>query len=292
MTSPPVTWDGLNLNPLAEDATGLLPVVEDVTGWYDTPDYNGNDTALVLADGSLLGPKTANARTVVISGSVVGPPDQLALFRDLLVVRAAALLPAELTIPDAAGRVMTATVRCDSDGLKHTFNGPGLFTYQATMLAPDPRLYGPQQTARLSNFAGGTTGWAYDDVASTVPPTNMARVYPRSYAATSLPNTASLPNEGSAAAPVTLAVTGDLSSSRLVDNATGNAILIAAVPAGAVIYVDTESLTAWAPGGASRASYILPGSVPLLVPPMTTANWSLYATGGGTVDLFWRSAWQ
>jgi hypothetical protein len=284
VTSPPVTWDGLALNPLAPRSDGVLPVVEDVTGWYDTPDYAGNDTAWVLADGSATGPKTANARTVVVSGTVIGPPPALATFRDLLVVRAAARYTADLSITDAAGRPMTAHVRCDSDGLKHTFLSPDVFSYQATLTANDPRLYGTAVTQVLSNFAAGLTGWTYPD--------GNPRAYMRLYAATVLPNQTVLTNAGNVGAPVTALYTGDLGPSQLVDNATGNTIYLAAIQSGAQITLDTETLTAWAAGGASRASYILPGSVPLLIPPLSSASWSLYATGSGSVTLSWKPAWH
>jgi hypothetical protein len=284
ISSPPVTWDGLALNPLATRADGVLPVVENVTGWYDTPDYNGNDTPWVLADGAATGPKTANPRNIVISGSVIGPPGELATFRDLLVVRAAARSAASLSITDAAGRLMTASVRCDSDGLKHTFLAPDLFSYQATLTANDPRLYGTAITVVLSNFAPGLTGWTY--------PGGNPRAYKRQYAATVLPNQAVLGNAGNVGAPVTATYLGDLGASRLVDDSTGNTIYLAPVAIGATVTLDTETLTASAPGGASRASLVLPGSVPLLVPPLSSASWSLYATGSGSVSLTWSPAWH
>jgi hypothetical protein len=55
--------------------------------------------------------------------------------------------------------------------------------------------------------------------------------------------------------------------------------------------VATATLTAEAPGGISRASFILPGSRPLWVPPDTSARWTLRAGGRGTVTLAWRSTW-
>jgi hypothetical protein len=438
--SPPVTWDGLNINPLVQRPDGVLPVVENVTGWYDTPDYSGNDVALVLADGSVRGPKTAAARTIVISGSAIGAPAALAVFRDQLVVRAAALLAADLAIPDAAGRLMTARVRCDSDGLKHTFDGPNLFTFQITVTATDPRLYGPWYSATALAAAASPTGWQYNvpasvaawhppgvmrmDVAAagnrfakaqsenltvapgdalvmtataaagfgaggfalqlasadlsqyvtgatvnaapgitvsltlswtvpagvtqavgrlqmtgpagdgyvpagTVSKTSLAqitrggvvlnstptfatgigpwtfqngaagtwepqnvRTYRRQYAIAQLPNTVTLTNAGNAPAPVLATYTGDLGSSRLTDETTGNTIYLAPVAPGAQITVDTSTLNAWAAGGASRASYVGAGSVPLLIPPLSTVTWALYATGAGSVLLEWRPAWQ
>jgi hypothetical protein len=288
--SPPVTWDGLPLNPLAEDADGVLCVVEDVTGWHDTPDYDGHDTPLVLADGSLTGPKTAAARTVVISGSVVGPAPALALFRDQLVVRAAALVPAILYIPDAAGRYMEASVRCDSDGLKHAFVGPGLFTYQITLTAADPRKYGGASDVNMVPQAPGS-GWRYDQP-SAGSHTTLVRKYQRHYADTVLGNTATLANAGNVPAPVLLTYIGDLGPSRLVDDATGDTIYVAAVPDQQQITVNSETLNAYAAGGATRAAYVLPASVPLMVPALSSASWTLYATGAGEIWLHWQPAWQ
>jgi hypothetical protein len=195
-TSPPVTWDGLALNPLTERSDGVLCLIEDVAGWYDSPDYTGNDVALVLADGAVRGPKTAAARTVVLTGAAAGPPGALALFRDQLVMRAASLYPADLVIPDAAGRSMTARVRCDSDGLKHTFAGPFMFSFQVTLTAVDPRLYGAQSSVTLSNFATGSTGWTYGTAPSTAiapPPLGAAAAWTEQlgvFAATATPPSA------------------------------------------------------------------------------------------------------
>lgn len=159
--SVPITWDGLDLNLPAEDTAGVLRVVEDVSGWYDTPAYDGHDSALVLTDGAVRGPKVAAARDVTVTGVALGSREALAVFRDDLVMRAAAVTAAQLEIPDGAGRSMAAAVRADSDALKHTFTGPTMFRYQLTLTATDPRLYGPWQSALLSNFAGGSTGWTY-----------------------------------------------------------------------------------------------------------------------------------
>ncbi len=57
------------------------------------------------------------------------------------------------------------------------------------------------------------------------------------------------------------------------------------------ILVSTATLTAEAAGGVSRASYILPGSRPLFVPPLEVTRWFLRSAGYGSVTLVWRSAW-
>ena len=118
------------------------------------------------------------------------------------------------------------------------------------------------------------------------------RAYPRRYANPVVPNSAVLLNEGNVPAPVHAAYAGDLSQSRLMAQSTGREINLAALGAGTEVNVDTATLAATAPGGPSRASYVLAGSQSLMVAPQASDVWSLYATGGGSVILTWRSAWQ
>jgi hypothetical protein len=505
-----VDWDGLELNPGVPDEAGMLAVVENVEGWYDSPPYDGRNAELVLVDGAQRGPKTASVRDVTITGVAIGPPESLARFRDKLVLRVASATSAELTIPDGAARAMTARVRCDSTAFRHTFSGPGMFRYQATLTAVDPRVYGPWQYATLVAAASGD-GWTYSvpveqwtaqvsaaPVATAFPwgmtllgfepggtfsaplwssynwgdnrsplvltspaaasmdvgdiglltiatqqpmtsasvadsagnnwqrvaevqawpggsatmsvwlaeitapmigaghtitttrnggnmvivyayslkglgpflgctgagaghsttagasialtaqnakiiaitqadsesgvlqvplnpagwtsigsltgggpfthravaaispaaltapvwPADVVRAYPRAYPARLASNEAAMLNQGTVAAPARAVFTGDLSQSRLVSMLTGRQLWINPVPAGAQIAIDTATLTATAPGGASRASYVRGGSQTMLVPAASTDTWSLYASGSGTVDLSWRSAWH
>lgn len=286
MTTPdtpfliPVVWDGLALSADTDPASGLLMVVEDVAGWYDSPPLGGADIALVLADGSAYGPKTLGARVVVVQGAVVADqgddPATLITMRHQLAAKAAARTPVVLAIDDQGGRTLTATVRADSDAFKWTDVAPCAFRYQVTLTAADPRLYDASvQSVTLSNAAGGS-GWTYP------------RHYPRTYGA-SAPNTAQLGNAGNAAAPVVALYTGDLASgSRLTDGT--KTIFLAALALGEQVYVQTDRLVAYAPGGASRQSYILPGSAPLSLPP-GGASWSLLGAGGGNVQLSWQAAW-
>jgi hypothetical protein len=275
----PVIWDGLALNTGGPDpATGLILVVEDIAGWKDSPPLNGNDIDRALSDGSAYGPKLLQARQVIIQGAVItaDDPADLPPFRDKLAGKAAARQPAVLQVGDLAGRTLTATVRADSDAFKWTFLSQTAFRWQVTLMAADPRLYDAAvQSVKLSNAAGGS-GWTY------------SRVYPRSYGA-SAPNSAVLANGGNAAAPVTALYTGDLAAGNRLTDGT-NSIFLAALAAGEQVYVQTDRLVAYAPGGASRQSYILPGSAPMSVPP-GGATWTLLGTGGGNVQLAWQGAW-
>ena len=276
----PVVWDGLALAADTDPDTGLLMVVEDVAGWYDSPPLDGGDLDRALSDGSAYGPKVLGARVVVVQGAVVADegddPASLIVMRHQLAGKAAARTPVVLAIDDPTGRTLTATVRADTDQFRWTDVAPCAFRYQISLTAADPRLYDATvQHATLSNAAGGS-GWSY------------ARTYPRTYGA-SAPNTAQLANAGNAAAPVLALYTGALASgSRLTDGT--NTIFLGALAAGEQVYVQTDRLVAYAPGGASRQSYILPGSAPLSIPP-GGATWSLLGTGGGNVQLAWQAAW-
>jgi hypothetical protein len=275
----PIIWDGLPLNTGDDPATGLCIVVEQVTGWLDSPPLNGNDAARVISDGAAWGPKTLGARIVTITGVAIGPRDQLGAFRDQLGARAAARQPASLSITDGGTeRTLTALVRADTDAWKQTWVTPTCYRYQFSVTAADPVLYDDTWQQATLDLSLGSTGRVYQ------------RTYGWSYGSPFLPNSALLQNDGNWPTPVYCLYSGDLSSSTLADEA-GNSILFAAVGAGMQIWLDTSTLTAQAAGGLSRASYVLPGSVPMTIEPASTERWHLYASGGGSVALAWRSAW-
>jgi hypothetical protein len=256
----------------------LTAIVENVDGWYSSPVVEGRDAALVLADGAAWGPKTMQAREVVVTGAIAGPADRLANWRDDLAARAVARVPADLTIIDRyARRTLTATVRCGTDQFRHTFiAGNAAFRYQLTLTAADPRLYDGWQSATLLTGGGGGTGRVYP------------RTYPWRYGSPYTPNSAWLANAGNVDAPAIARYDGQLTDSRLTDGQ--NVIYMAPLDPGEQIWVATESLDAQAAGGAPRASYVLPGSRPLMI-PRGGARWFLYAAGAGSVTISWRSAW-
>lgn len=276
----PVFWGGLPLNGGDDPDSGLCTVIEDVGGWVDSPPLNGNDQARLIADGAAWGPKTLGARVITLQGAATGPRDVLAWLRDQLAVLAASRDPAALSITGAAGdsRTLTADVRAGTDSFKHTWLGHTGIRWTVTLTAADPLLYEDNwQTVTLVTSLPGGTGRTYQ------------RTYSWQYASPTLPNSALLTNEGNWPAPVYALYSGDLSQSQLTDEA-GGLILLDVLQPGMVIQVDTSTLTAQA-SGLSRASYILPGSVAMSIPPAQTAQWHLYATGGGSVQLAWRSTW-
>jgi hypothetical protein len=276
----PVVLDGLWLNTGDTDS-GLCAVVTSVEGWLDTPPANGNDVARTISDGAAWGPKVLGARTVVIHGAVTGPRDELARFRAQLAARAAYRDPVLLAVGTMDGEtVQTADVRAGTDSYRHQPLGRAGFRWQLTLTAADPAIYdGTWQAARLTNTTEGEiTGRSYP------------REFPWRYAGSYVPNSAVLRNTGNHDAPVWALYEGDISQSTLSDG-HGGVIRLAGVDAGVTILVSTATLTAEAPGGLSRASYILPGSRPMTLPPASSGRWYLRATGRGSVSLGWRSAW-
>jgi hypothetical protein len=289
---PSVSWHGLECSP------GHLPdglttaIVETVDGWYDSPPLDGNNAERVLSDGSLAGPKTLGARVVVITGAVVGPRDQLTDWRDQLAFRAALREPVELVITDAGmPGGLSAMVRADTDSFRHTFlGGAAAFRWQVTLTCHDPLLYGrdwKEVTLRTSTADDSGRAYPRGRPGLAVPP---AASYPWRYGSPDPPGSAAyLVNAGDVPAPVYAVWTGDLAASRLTDD-TGS-VLLAALAAGVQIGVDLSTLAAEAPGGAQRPEWVLPGSVPLLIPARSTARWHLYSQGSGTVLLAWRDTW-
>ena len=273
----PVVWDGLWLNT-GDQANGLCAVVEDVGGVLDSPPLDGNDVARVISDGSAWGPKTLGARTITLRGAATGPTDLLVRLRNDLVIRAANREPVLLAfgLIDAQ-RVLTVDVRAGTEMFRVTsLGGRAGFRYQVTLTAADPALYDSEwQTVTLTNVTEDT-----------------GRDYPKSYPwryAALIPNTALLRNEGNHPAPVYAGYEGDLSESLLTDGSGG--IRLASLETGVQLLVSTSTLTAEAPGGYSRASFILPGSRPMWIAAGATARWTLRAGGRGSVTLAWRSTW-
>jgi|HubBroStandDraft_3_1064219.scaffolds.fasta_scaffold06424_2 hypothetical protein len=274
----PVVWDGLWLNT-GDQGNGLCLVVERITGWLDSPPLDGNDVERVISDGAAWGPKVLRQRTIVITGAAAGPRDELGRIRDQLAARAASREPVLLAVGDFdLGRVLTADVRAGTELFRHTPLGSAGFRYQVAVTAADPALYdGTWQSATLTNTTEGT-----------------GREYPREYgwqyASPYVANSALLRNTGNYAAPVYALYEGDLLESALADNRSG-IIRLARVDAGMRILVSTATLVAEAEGGLSRASYLLPGSRPMTVPPGSASRWFLRSAGRGSVTLAWRSTW-
>ncbi len=285
----PIYWDDLPLNTGDQDS-GFCAIVEDVAGWLDSPPLDGHNQVRAVADGSAWGPKTLSARVVVLTGVGIGDRDQLSAFRDILAYQAALRTPLDLTIArpsdqDASDTsTLTASVRGDSDALKITPVGRFAFRYQVTLTASDPALYGSEwQTAQLAPGGGGATGRTYQ------------RPYPWQYAGSDVASDAYVQNDGNWPTPVFLLYTGDLNSgSQVTDDDQSGQVNLGILQPSEQVLVESDTLSAVAGGSLSRASYILPGSQPLVIQPQTQTMWHLYATspsGAGFVTLAWRSAW-
>jgi hypothetical protein len=325
----PVFWDGLAINA-GNQPDGLTVVVTNLTGWLDTPPMYGNDADRTLADGAVWGPKIIGARQLTVEGAAVGPRPLLGALRDQLARRAAARLPADFAVTDGGNnRTLIASVRCDADSYRQEWITPTAYRFQFALTCADPLLYDAAwQELTLNNLAGEETGrtynppyagwWPPPDPPGSVgpgppfteppgwleevdgpwyppdPPKNVgegeSRGYPNwRYRSPWTSNTAVVTNLGNADAPLFALYRGDLTESILTDD-FGGIVRVAEVPLGMELTVGTSTLTAEAIGGMSRASFIQPGSRPIVLQPGSTRI-HLYAAGRGSVTLAWRSAW-
>lgn len=293
----PVIWDGYPLqewNPRPAEGDWFTGVVETVTGWYASPPLNGHNIERALGDGAVLGTKRLGPRVVTINGAAVGPRDRLMDFRDHLAYLSGLRYPTELIIGDPwLGTALTTMVRADTDSFTHVFlAGNRAFRYTVSLTATDPLLYDTRwQQVTLTTRTAADAGRVYDRIywnpRDDPPPDPLnGWVYGNPYPAGSA---GYLSNAGNADAPVYAAYEGDLAESRLTDET--RSILMDDIGAGVSMLVATASLAVEAPGGPSRAQWLLPGSRPMTIPPFSTARWHLYSVGSGQVTLSWRSAW-
>jgi hypothetical protein len=281
-TLVPIVWDRLSLNDGDRD-DGLTTVVTSVDGWYGSPPVDGHDLTRALTDGAVRGTKIVAPRTVAITGAAAGPRALTLWFARALSAQAVSSQPASLTILEDDGtdqpRSLTASVRADTDPMQMAWTGRTYFTYQLVLTAIDPRLYSTElQAHTLFPLASGVV---------------TGRIYPwtppRQYPGATLSNAIRMINAGSRPAPVQLSYFGDLSESRLTDGVS--TLHLAAIGAGQQINVNSETLVAATPSGASRQSYVMAGTTPLVVLPFSDTVWSLYGTGAGYLTLAYRESW-
>lgn len=292
---PEITWAGLELNfdepPPGGGADWMTSCVTLVEGWYGTPEMEGQNADRSLGDGQIWGPKRAAARTISIEGAAVGPREQIMTLRDQLAWRTAQRVPAELVISDPwLDTGMSATVRADTDSFGHEFLAGGhAYRWTVTLTAADPLLYDRDwQQLVLTTATAADAGRPYPRLYSRPRDAGLRNGW--AYGHPHPPGSAGyLRNRGSADAPVYATYDGDLHEARLTDENTS--LLTAPLDHGEQLIIAASSMIAEAPGGASRAQYILPGSRPITVPAFTTSRWHLYSQGSGSVTLSWRSAW-
>jgi len=278
----PVQWAGTDWNQ-GDLPNGLCTYVTDVNGWDDTPVFNGNDVALALTDGVLQGNKLIAQREVTLTGIIAGARAPLLAYARQLAQLASARASQTLSIgmldeTSTSLSFLTAQVRADNNSLQFAWLGRYGFQWTVTLTAPDPLLYSSVINSATLTAPSGATGRTYP------------KTYQWHYPAQSVSNEAQMVNAGTAAAPVTATFTGPLASPQISDGT--RSIFLKTLGAGEVVTVNTGTLVAIAPGGATRASYVLAGSVPMTIPAQSAPSWSLYTTGTGSVKLTWQSAWS
>jgi hypothetical protein len=282
MTRIPVAINGMDINSYQySDPQTPIWVVEKVEGFYDTPDVDTHDEELVLSDGSLRGNTIIKSREIVISGAIVGDQYSIANAREMLAGLATSRNEVPLEVSDPyIGRTLVSYVH-SSAGMKFDIINPKTVRYQLTFQASDPRLYSGDVESSIIPLSAGAPG----------------RTYPRQYPSWDYgfgpaPGVADIWNFGNVDAPVTIDYFGPLSETRLITSYGGAFIRVGPLLDGEHITVYSDTLAAVAPpSNSSRASYVLAGSSPMLIPAFYRGQWQVLGSGFGYIQLSWRSTW-
>jgi hypothetical protein len=277
----PVAINGLDFNFQSVDPAAATYIVEKVEGFYDTPDLDTHDEELVLSDGSLRGNTIIKSREIVVSGGIVGDPFSISGAREVLATLASSRDEMPLEIGDPYNSRTLISYVHSSAGLRYEIINPSAIRYQLTFQASDPRLYSGGVESALIMF--------------TV--TGSGRVYPRQYPSWNygggpIPGSGNVWNYGNVDAPVVINYFGPLDETRLVNSYSDAFIRVAPLLNDEQITVYSDTLAAVTPpSNSSRASYVLAGSSPMLIPAGYRTAWQILGSGYGYVTLEWRSTW-
>lgn len=153
MTSPTWTVDGWVGG--ATDDAGVAWTVEDEDGWSTSPPVRAELTDRDGADGSYDNPAFYSSRLVVLTGHADAPSQAAMLAAKERLLAVANGLRAglvELEVAEATGPRSAWVRRADA---KTKDEGARAFSWQLSLLAPDPRKYGPAATVASGLPAGG-----------------------------------------------------------------------------------------------------------------------------------------
>lgn len=245
-------------------------------GWWDSPASSGTATQKVNDHGAFLGPAFYGPRVVQAEARIDGfsPGDSLALARQLVAALPISQL-VEVEITDELG-TLTASVRQEGDPLLSRQGNR--MVVSLSMIAPDPRRYGPWQES-ITGLPVSTGGFTLPVTlpVSTGGDTQSGAVYAN--------------NEGDLDSPGTFTVIGPVPAGATITGQDGSQLVISdAVQAGRQLIIDTGARTALLDGVANRTvtgtwPTIRPGSSQFLF------NASAY-DAGAKLSLTYRSAWR
>lgn len=244
-------------------------------GWWDPAASAGATTQKTNDHGVFLGEAFYTARVVQLEARVDGfsPGDSLAVARQLMTALTLNELT-ELSVTDEEG-TLTAAVRQEGDPL--LARQGNRMVVSLSMLAPDPRRYGPWLTASTGlPVAGG----------GFVLPITL----PVSSGGVATSGVLSIVNDGDVDSLPVFTVAGPVNPFTITGDAGRQLAFAEAVPAGRTLVIDTAARTALLDGVANRA---VTGTWPALRPGLNTFRFDASAyDAGAQLTVSYRPAWR
>lgn len=240
-----VELGGLNLTGV--DAAGCSwRTLAPIEGWDGSPSSSFMLTKKPRQPGGFLGPTPQlAARHVTLTGLVQAPTaSALEDALDRLNAAASVKTPSLLSITRGTSP-RTARVFRDGDVVPEEVTDT-LASWTVELMAPDPRKYGPTQTATtgLPSSSGGLS-WPLS--------------WPVSWTGISTSGTLSIFNPGNIEAPLYLRIDGPVTGPKIRHVSSGVELVLASsytVAAGSYLLVDMENRTVLEGGTASRNGWI------------------------------------
>lgn len=226
-------------------------------GWWDAPASSGQVTQKVNDHGAFLGPAYYGPRVVQAEARIDGfsPADSMALARSIAKQLQVGALTT-LSVEDEEG-ILTADVRQEGDPI--LVRSGNRVILSLSMLAPDPRRYGPTQ--QLSTGLPVSTGGFV-----------LPIILPVSTGGSAVSGAVSVFNDGDLDSNPTFTVMGPLPNGFTITDQDGHQLTYAeAVPAARVVVIDTGKRTALLDGIATR---VVTGTWPVVRPGLNQFRFS------------------
>lgn len=253
---------------------GQLVHLGKLEGWWDGPPAVSSITQKANDHGVFLGPGYYGGRIINCEARIDGwsPGDSLRLARDLMDSLSVDYLT-RLSVTDELG-TLTAEVRQEGDPI--LVRSGNRMILSLSMIAPDPRRYGPQQE--------GLTGLPVSTGGFTLPIT-----LPVSTGASTVSGAISAFNEGDLESNPVFVVRGPVPAGATITDQTGRQLRIAdALQDGRMLYIDTARRTALLDGVANRP---VTGTWPVLRPGANEYRFNASAyDAGAQLAVYYRSA--
>jgi hypothetical protein len=254
-------------------------------GLFDTPAIRSADAPRAQQHGVLPGLDWMGALDLAFDVVVMGTSRSdgetklLALLAAFAPSASEATLDVRVTGSPAEYRLYGRTRGAVSAAGRQFINGKALV--HCAFRATDPRRYSTTQQTASTGLASAGGGFI------------VPAVVPWSGGSGGTGSTMSCPNNGTFAAPWVATFTGPLVSPTLTHVATGKQLIFStgSIASGETLVVDSKNKTVMLNGTASRYSWLSGASRWFDLDPGANSVNLTGASGAGTVQLAWRSAW-